>query len=103
MGLPDEGERKNTKENKKMIHKIDNTIEEKYIELANKRVADIHAGMLHAGLYDILGCKTIDDYADELGDAVYNDKNVAPEFSGWYREMIISNAIRHALEDIFPA
>ena len=38
MGLPDEGERKNTKENKKMIHKIDNTIEEKYIELANKRV-----------------------------------------------------------------
>ena len=86
-----------------MIHKIDNTIEEKYIELANKRVADIHAGMLHVGLYDILGCRTIDDYADKLGDAVYNDKNVAPEFSGWYREMIISNAIRHALEDIFPA
>lgn len=41
-----------------MIHKVDNTIEEKYIELANKRVADIHAAMLHVGLYDILGCDT---------------------------------------------
>ncbi len=86
-----------------MIHKVDNTIEEKYIELANKRVADIHAAMLHVGLYDILGCETIDDYASELGDAVYDDETVAPEFSGWYREMIISNAIRHALADIFPA
>lgn len=93
MGLPDEGERKNTKENKEMKRDI----YEKIYKLAFAEANRIHGVLLAGGAYVAYDCKIKDDYADVIRSYI----DLPSEYySDWRTGMVYDCAVHDVLAGV---
>lgn len=93
MGLPDEGERKNTKENKEMTREI----HEKIYKYAFAEAKRIHEVLLTCGAYVAHDCKIKDDYADVIRS--YMDLP-SEYYSDWRTGMVYDCAVHDVLAGV---
>ena len=93
MGLPDEGERKNTKENKEMKRET----YEKIYKYAFAEANRIHGVLLAGGAYVAYDCKIKDDYADVIRS--YMDLP-SEYYSDWATGMIYDVAVHDVLAGV---